>query len=123
MIKRYWKKGKKQRRIIILLSILLLILLFVMRDDYQPALLFLRKYIFLIQQIPNGSKSTFTVYVGDKNVWTKTINDPPVLSNLRVYESNPALTAASVQTKDYKWISGIYAVFFQFFLVSLNPRL
>ncbi|MEZ4874644.1 MAG: hypothetical protein R2793_04165 [Flavobacteriaceae bacterium] len=48
MLKNYWNKGRKQKRIVILGSTLLLLLLFFLRDDYQPALLFLRKYIFLI---------------------------------------------------------------------------
>ena len=48
MIKRYWNKGKKQKRIVIFGGIVLLLLLFFLRDDYQPALLFLRKYIFMI---------------------------------------------------------------------------
>ena len=48
MIKRYWQKGTKQKAIIIVLALVLLIVLFVTRDDYQPALLFIRKYIFLM---------------------------------------------------------------------------
>lgn len=48
MIKNYWNKGKKQKTITIIVSIILLIALFVLRDDYQPALLFIRKYIFVI---------------------------------------------------------------------------
>lgn len=48
MIKTYWKKGKKQKRIVVIVGIVLLLLLFFMRDDYQPALLFLRKYAFII---------------------------------------------------------------------------
>ncbi|MCF1421887.1 DUF4199 domain-containing protein [Mangrovimonas futianensis] len=48
MIKNYWNKGKKQKRITIFVSIVILILLFVLRDDYQPALLFIRKYIFVL---------------------------------------------------------------------------
>ncbi|MEL6811392.1 MAG: hypothetical protein AAFP76_08670, partial [Bacteroidota bacterium] len=48
MIKRYWQKGRKQKVITVVISLALLIALFVLRDDYQPALLFLRKYIFLI---------------------------------------------------------------------------
>lgn len=48
MIKRYWNKGKKQKRILILLGFITLLLLFFLRDDYQPFLLFLRRYIFLI---------------------------------------------------------------------------
>jgi len=48
MIKRYWQKGRKQKIILIVLGIVLLLVLFVTRDDYQPVLLFFRKYIFLI---------------------------------------------------------------------------
>jgi hypothetical protein len=48
MIKSYWNKGKKQKIITIVLGLILLILLFVLRDDYQPVLLFVRKYIFII---------------------------------------------------------------------------
>ncbi|MDU8886202.1 hypothetical protein RXV94_08525 [Yeosuana sp. MJ-SS3] len=48
MIKNYWNKGIKQKSITIIVSIILLIALFVLRDDYQPALLFVRKYIFVL---------------------------------------------------------------------------
>lgn len=48
MIKSYWKKGRKQKIITIVVSLILLIALFFFRDDYQPFLLFLRKYIFII---------------------------------------------------------------------------
>ncbi|WP_452220713.1 hypothetical protein [Lacinutrix salivirga] len=48
MIKNYWNKGGKQKRIVVILTLILLIALFVLRDDYQPALLFVRKYIFII---------------------------------------------------------------------------
>ncbi|WP_282135904.1 hypothetical protein [Seonamhaeicola maritimus] len=48
MIKSYWNKGKKQKRNTIIFGFILLILLFVLRDDYQPFLLFLRKFIFII---------------------------------------------------------------------------
>ncbi|WP_411768792.1 hypothetical protein [Winogradskyella sp. A3E31] len=48
MIKNYWNKGRKQKRIVIISGLVLLILLFVLRDDYQPFLLFLRKYLFII---------------------------------------------------------------------------
>ncbi|TVZ55239.1 hypothetical protein OD91_0485 [Lutibacter sp. Hel_I_33_5] len=48
MIKRYWQKGGKQKRNLIILGFILLMALFILRDDYQPALLFLRKYIFII---------------------------------------------------------------------------
>lgn len=48
MIKNYWNKGKKQKVTTIIVSLILLIALFVLRDDYQPALLFVRKYIFII---------------------------------------------------------------------------
>jgi len=48
MIKKYWKKGTKQKVITLLLAIILLIVLFVLRDDYQPVILFIRKFIFII---------------------------------------------------------------------------
>lgn len=48
MIKSYWKKGVKQKRITIFLGLVLLIALFTLRDYYQPALLFIRKFIFVI---------------------------------------------------------------------------
>ncbi|MDT0558786.1 hypothetical protein RM697_09010 [Ichthyenterobacterium sp. W332] len=48
MIKSYWQKGRKQKVITILLVIVLIALLFFLRDDYQPALLFIRKFIFPI---------------------------------------------------------------------------
>ncbi len=48
MIKKYWNKGAKQKKIVIFLSIILIGLLFFLRDDYQPALLFVRKFIFII---------------------------------------------------------------------------
>ncbi|WP_396601187.1 hypothetical protein [Algibacter sp. R77976] len=48
MIKNYWNKGKKQKTITIIVALILLIALFVLRDDYQPALLFVRKFIFII---------------------------------------------------------------------------
>jgi hypothetical protein len=48
MIKTYWNKGAKQKRTVILLSLLILLILFIVRDDYQPALLFLRKYLFVL---------------------------------------------------------------------------
>ncbi|WP_159019986.1 hypothetical protein [Algibacter sp. L3A6] len=48
MIKNYWNKGKKQKTVTVVGFLVLLILLFVLRDDYQPALLFVRKYIFVI---------------------------------------------------------------------------
>ncbi|QNJ97974.1 hypothetical protein [Constantimarinum furrinae] len=48
MIKAYWQKGRKQQRILIISGAILVLLLFFLRDDYQPALLFLRKYIFVI---------------------------------------------------------------------------
>lgn len=48
MIKAYWSRGPKQKRITIIGSIILLLLLFFLRDDYQPFLLFLRKFIFIL---------------------------------------------------------------------------
>lgn len=47
-MKAYWKKGPKQKRIVVISVIILIALLFFLRDDYQPALLFLRKYLFVI---------------------------------------------------------------------------
>lgn len=48
MLKNYWNKGAKQKKRVIFFSVILLGLLFFLRDDYQPALLFFRKYIFVI---------------------------------------------------------------------------
>ncbi|WP_347926136.1 hypothetical protein [Pontimicrobium sp. SW4] len=48
MIKKYWNKGKKQKVITVIGSIILLLLLFILRDEYQPFLLFIRKFIFVI---------------------------------------------------------------------------
>jgi len=48
MIKSYWNKGAKQKKRVIFFSTILLGLLFFLRDDYQPVLLFFRKYIFVI---------------------------------------------------------------------------
>ena len=48
MIKNYWNKGTKQKILLLLLLLIVFIVLFVLRDDYQPALLFLRKFIFII---------------------------------------------------------------------------
>jgi hypothetical protein len=48
MIKRYWQKGRKQKVVTIIVTIIVLLTLFIIRDDYQPALLFMRKYLFMI---------------------------------------------------------------------------
>ncbi|WP_348713545.1 hypothetical protein [Tenacibaculum sp. 190524A05c] len=48
MIKNYWNKGGKQKFIVIFLSLILVLAIFILRDDFQPGLLFLRKYIFII---------------------------------------------------------------------------
>lgn len=48
MIKAYWQKGTKQKVITILFGLVFIALLFFLRDDYQPGLLFIRKYIFPI---------------------------------------------------------------------------
>lgn len=48
MIKKYWQKGSKQKLITVLLGLVVLVLLFILRDDYQPGLLFIRKYIFVL---------------------------------------------------------------------------
>ncbi|NMH88152.1 hypothetical protein [Flavivirga algicola] len=48
MIKKYWNRGKRQKITTIVVALILLIALFILRDDYQPALLFVRKFIFII---------------------------------------------------------------------------
>ncbi len=48
MLKNYWNRGVKQKIITLLLGLILLIVLFTFRDDYQPGLLFVRKFIFII---------------------------------------------------------------------------
>ncbi|MEZ4803047.1 MAG: hypothetical protein R2797_09765 [Gelidibacter sp.] len=48
MLKSYWNRGRKQKTITLIGVLILLVLLFFLRDDYQPFLLFLRKYIFVI---------------------------------------------------------------------------
>lgn len=48
MIKNYWNQGGKQKTIVIILGLIVFGLLFFLRDDYQPLLLFFRKYIFVI---------------------------------------------------------------------------
>lgn len=48
MIKNYWNRGTKQKKRVVLFSIILIGLLFFLRDDYQPILLFIRKFIFVI---------------------------------------------------------------------------
>ncbi len=58
MLKNYWNKGGKQKRNIILFTIILLIVLIVMRDDYQPTLLFARKYLFVFLL------TTITLFLG-----------------------------------------------------------
>ncbi|WP_369049490.1 hypothetical protein [Tenacibaculum sp. UWU-22] len=48
MMKKYWQKGTKQKFTLTFSMLLILLVLFVFREYYQPALLFLRKYIFII---------------------------------------------------------------------------
>ena len=48
MLKRYWKRGTKQKFNTIILILIVLFFLFILRDDYQPVLLFVRKFIFVI---------------------------------------------------------------------------
>ena len=48
MLRNYWNKGAKQKKRVIFFGIILLGLLFFLRDDYQPVLLFFRKFIFVI---------------------------------------------------------------------------
>lgn len=47
MIKNYWNKGKKQKVITVIGGFIALLLLFILRDEYQPFLLFIRKFIFV----------------------------------------------------------------------------
>ena len=58
MLKNYWSKGLKQKLITIFFGLVLLIVLFTFRDDYQPALLFVRKFIFIIVL------SLFVLFIG-----------------------------------------------------------
>lgn len=48
MIRSYWNRGGKQKTITIIGVIVILLVLFFLRDDYQPLLLFIRKYVFII---------------------------------------------------------------------------
>ncbi len=48
MLKRIWNKGRKQKIFLSLLFLIILFTLFILRDDYQPYLLFVRKYIFIL---------------------------------------------------------------------------
>jgi len=48
MIKNYLNKGKKQKVITVICGFIALLLLFILRDEYQPFLLFIRKFIFVI---------------------------------------------------------------------------
>ena len=48
MIKNYWNKGPKQKRNTVFFGLLIIGLLFFLRDDYQPLLLFFRKFIFIL---------------------------------------------------------------------------
>ncbi|MEM6718062.1 MAG: hypothetical protein AAF611_01980 [Bacteroidota bacterium] len=48
MLKRYWNRGTKQKIILVVVGLILICALFILRDDYQPFLLFLRKYLFVL---------------------------------------------------------------------------
>ena len=48
MLKRYWQRGTKQKINTIILTLIVLFFLFILRDDYQPAILFIRKFCFVI---------------------------------------------------------------------------
>lgn len=43
-----WEKIKQNKGISIVIGIILLVVIFILRDDYQPVLLFLRKYAFIL---------------------------------------------------------------------------
>lgn len=48
MIKRIWNKSLKGKLLILLFFTIIFLTIFILRDDFQPYILFLRKYIFLI---------------------------------------------------------------------------
>jgi hypothetical protein len=48
MLKRFWNRGAKQKIILIIIGLIVFSALFILRDDYQPFLLFLRKYLFVL---------------------------------------------------------------------------
>ncbi|MCF6349672.1 MAG: hypothetical protein L3J23_01405 [Flavobacteriaceae bacterium] len=48
MLKRIWNKGLKQKIFLSLFLLITIFVLFILRDDYQPVLLGIRKYIFII---------------------------------------------------------------------------
>lgn len=48
MLKNYWNRGSRQKIITVIGILVLIILLFFLRDDYQPFLLWIRKYIFVL---------------------------------------------------------------------------
>ncbi|QHI36710.1 hypothetical protein IMCC3317_20750 [Kordia antarctica] len=48
MLKRFWNRGTKQKIILIIVGLIVICTLLILRDDYQPFLLFLRKYLFIL---------------------------------------------------------------------------
>ncbi|MEO6347219.1 MAG: hypothetical protein ABIO60_04835 [Aquaticitalea sp.] len=48
MLKNYWNRGRKQKTITVIGVIVLILAIFFLREDYQPFLLFIRKFIFVI---------------------------------------------------------------------------
>jgi len=48
MLKRIWNKSLKSKIFLILLFGIIFLTLFILRDDFQPYILFVRKYIFII---------------------------------------------------------------------------
>ena len=61
MLKRYWNRGTKQKIILIIVGLIAFGALFFLRDDYQPLLLFLRKYLFVLLVF------TLIIYLGIKS--------------------------------------------------------
>ena len=61
MLKRYWNRGTKQKIILIIVGLIAFGALFFLRDDYQPLLLFLRKYLFVLLLF------TLIIYLGIKS--------------------------------------------------------
>ncbi len=48
MLKRIWNRSRKSKILVTVFFLILFTTLFIMRDDFQPYLLFVRKYIFII---------------------------------------------------------------------------
>lgn len=104
MLKNYWNKGGKQKRNIILFTIILLIILIVMRDDYQPTLLFARKYLFVFLL------TTITLFLGLRK-FIKTTNYAfkiGILITLMLFYSAMYFVGWHLQMYDYMKLYTVY---------------